>query len=211
MTFAKQLGLGAAALALAFATFSAMHFLIRTDGFFEKPDRSRAYLNFIRLDPADDQVQTKDRRLPEPPPPPDETPETPDFSADLDSVSPNLGMNMPTIAVPVNDGGGPWLGALQTGQGLEGFDTDVIPVVRVPPTYPRRAKQAGIEGYVTMVVTIRPDGTVSNASVMEAEPPRLFDEAALAAMRRWKFRPKIVDGTPVAQRARQTIEFTLGT
>ena len=84
------------------------------------------------------------------------------------------------------------------------------PVCRVPPTYPRRAKQAGIEGYVTMVVTIRPDGTVSNASVMEAEPPRLFDEAALAAMRRWKFRPKIVDGTPVAQRARQTIEFTLG-
>ena len=210
MTAAKQLGLGALALVLAFATFSAMHFLIRTDGFFEKPDRSRTYLSFIRLDPQDDQVQTKDRRLPEPPPPPDETPETPDFSADLDAVNPNLGMNMPTIAVPVNDGGGPWLGALQTGQGLEGFDTDVIPVVRVPPTYPRRAKQAGIEGHVTMVVTIRPDGTVSNASVMEADPPRLFDEAALAAMRRWKFRPKIVDGTPVAQRARQTIEFTLG-
>lgn len=210
MTAAKQLGLGALALVLAFATFTAMHFLIRTDGFFEKPDRSRTYLNFIRLDPQDDQVQTKDRRLPEPPPPPDETPETPDFSADLDAVNPNLGMNMPTIAVPVNDGGGPWLGALQAGQGLEGFDTDVIPVVRVPPTYPRRAKQAGIEGHVTMVVTIRPDGTVSNASVMEADPPRLFDEAALAAMRRWKFRPKIVDGTPVAQRARQTIEFTLG-
>ena len=210
MTFAKQLGLGAVACALALATFAAMHFLIRTDGIFEEPNRSRTYLNFIRLDPADEQVNTKDRRLPEPPPPPDETPETPDFSAELDSVNPKLGMNMPTIAVPVSDGGGPWLGALQTGQGLEGFDTDVIPVVRVPPTYPRRAKQAGIEGFVTMVVTIRPDGTVSNASVMEADPPRLFDEAALAAMRRWKFRPKIVDGTPVAQRARQTIEFTLG-
>ncbi len=210
MTFAKQFGLGAVACALALATFAAMHFLIRTDGIFEEPNRSRTYLNFIRLDPADEQVNTKDRRLPEPPPPPDETPETPDFSAELDSVNPNLGMNMPSIAVPVSDGGGPWLGALQTGQGLEGFDTDVIPVVRVPPTYPRRAKQAGIEGFVTMVVTIRPDGTVSNASVMEADPPRLFDEAALAAMRRWKFRPKIVDGTPVAQRARQTIEFTLG-
>lgn len=209
MILVKQFGLGAGALALALVTFFCMHLLIRTDGFFEKPDRSRTYLNFIRLDPTDDQVRTKDRRLPEPPPPPDEAPETPDFSAELDTVNANLGMNMPTIAVPVSDGGGPWLGALQAGQGLEGFDTDVIPVVRVPPNYPRRAKQAGIEGFVTMEVTIRPDGTVSNAKVLEADPPRLFDEAALAAMRRWKFRPKIVDGTPVAQRARQTIEFTL--
>jgi len=44
---------------------------------------------------------------------------------------------------------------------------------------------------------------------MESDPPRLFDEAALRAIERWKFRPKIVDGTPVEQRAKQTIEFTL--
>ncbi|MYF51747.1 MAG: energy transducer TonB, partial [Gammaproteobacteria bacterium] len=50
---------------------------------------------------------------------------------------------------------------------------------------------------------------VSDVKVMESDPPRLFDEAALAAMQRWKFRPKIVDGTPVAQRAKQTIEFVL--
>ena len=34
---------------------------------------------------------------------------------------------------------------------------------------------------------------------MESDPPRLFDEAALRAIERWKFRPKIVDGTPVEQ------------
>ena len=109
----------------------------------------------------------------------------------------------------MGDGGGPYLGTLQAGQGLAGFDTDVIPVVRVAPSYPNRAKQARIQGYVTMEVTIRPDGTVADAKVMESDPPRLFDDAALTAMRRWKFRPKIVDGTPVSQRAKQTIEFTL--
>ena len=61
-----------------------------------------------------------------------------------------------------------------------------------------------------MAVTIQPDGTVFNVSVIESNPKRLFDKAAIAAMKRWKFRPKIVDGNPVAQRARQTIEFKLG-
>ena len=117
---------------------------------------------------------------------------------------------MPTIGVPMNDGSGPYLGSLQSGQGLAGFDTDVIPVVQIPPTYPRRAKQARIEGFVTMEVLIRPDGTVSGAKVIESDPPRLFDDAAIDAMQRWKFRPKIVDGTPVSQRAKQTIEFVLG-
>ena len=41
-------------------------------------------------------------------------------------------------------------------EGLSGFDTDVIPVVRVQAAYPRRAKQAGIEGSVTMEVLIKP-------------------------------------------------------
>jgi protein TonB len=120
-----------------------------------------------------------------------------------------LSMNLPTIGIPINSGDGPYLGSLLQGNGLAGFDTDVIPVVRVQPAYPRRAKQAGIEGYVTMEVLIRADGTVTRAKVMESDPPRLFDEAALRAIERWKFRPKIVDGTPVEQRAKQTIEFTL--
>lgn len=61
-----------------------------------------------------------------------------------------------------------------------------------------------------MAVTIRPDGTVFNVSVIESNPKRLFDKAAMDAMKRWKFRPKVVDGNPVEQRAKQTIEFKLG-
>ncbi len=209
MIAAKQFALLGAAVLAALSLFWFMNVLVRNDGIFEKPDRSHAYLNFVRIDPADDDVQTKDRRIPEPPPPPEEAPETPDFSAEMDTVNANLNMNMPTIGIPVGDGKGPYLGTLTAGQGLAGFDTDVIPVVRVAPAYPRRAKQARIQGWVTMEVLIRPDGTVSNAKVMESDPPRLFDDAAITAMQRWKFRPKMVDGSPVAQRAKQTIEFKL--
>lgn len=209
MTAGKQLSVLLVAVAATLSLFWFMNVLISNDAIFEKPDRNRAYLDFVRVDPADDDVNTKDRRIPEPPPPPEEAPETPEFSNQLDSVSADLSMNMPSIGLPINDGSGPYLGTLTAGQGLAGFDTDVIPVVRVPPTYPRRAKQARIEGWVTMEVLIRPDGTVSGAKVMESDPPRLFDDAAMTAMERWKFRPKMVDGNPVAQRAKQTIEFKL--
>ena len=209
MTTVKKAGTGAFAIALTLFMFSIMQALVSNDGIFKKPNREASYLNFIRLNNQESELNTKDRRLPEPPPPPEEAPETPEFSAQIESVSANLSMNLPTIGIPINSGEGPYLGALAQGNGLAGFDTDVIPVVRVQPAYPRRAKQAGIEGYVTMEVLIRADGTVTRARVMESDPPRLFDEAALRAIERWKFRPKIVDGTPVEQRAKQTIEFTL--
>ena len=209
MTLVKKAGTGVLAVILTLLMFSIMQALIKNDGIFEKPNRESSYLNFIRLNTQEAELNKKDRRLPEPPPPPEEAPETPEFSAQIDSISANLSMDLPTIGIPINSGDGPYLGALVQGGGLAGFDTDVIPVVRVQPAYPRRAKQAGIEGFVTMEVLIRADGTVTRARVMESDPPRLFDEAALRAIERWKFRPKIVDGTPVEQRAKQTIEFTL--
>ena len=209
-TFAKPLMSMMTALAVTLVLFWLMNLMIRNDEILEKLDSKRSYLNFIRIDPEQNSVQTKHRKIKEPPPPPESPPETPDFKAQIVNITTDLSMNMPTIGVPMNDGSGPYLGSLQSGQGLAGFDTDVIPVVQIPPTYPRRAKQARIEGFVTMEVLIRPDGTVSGAKVIESDPPRLFDDAAIDAMQRWKFRPKIVDGTPVSQRAKQTIEFVLG-
>ncbi len=198
----------ALACAIGLSLFVLMQVMIRADAILEKPDGDRAYLNFVRVDQSEE-TRTKERKLNEPPPP-EAPPETPQLSTDMANVNPNLAMNMPTIGIPINSGEGPYLGALQQGNGLAGFDTDVIPVVRTSPVYPRGAKQAHIEGAVTLAVTIRPDGTVADAQVLESDPPRLFDDAALDAIKRWKFRPKIVDGNPVAQRARQTIEFKLG-
>jgi periplasmic protein TonB len=88
-------------------------------------------------------------------------------------------------------------------------ESDVIAMLRIPPSYPRPAKLARIQGYVTMEVGISPEGTVTEVSVVDTAPPRMFDVAAMDAMKRWKFRPKIVNGIAVSQRAHQTIEFKI--
>ena len=122
----RQSLFGFIALGLALSLFAVMNVLISNDLNYDKPDRSRAYLNFIRIDPADTITNTKDRRIPEPPLPQD-MPETPDFSAAMDPINSSLSMSMPSIGVPINSGDGPYLGTLQKGSGLAGFDTDVIP------------------------------------------------------------------------------------
>ncbi len=154
-----------AAIVFGLLIFAAMQLMVATDGMFEKPDRNQTYLNFVRVDTSSQDVATKDRRLPDPPPPPETPPPaTPDnaLSNSFDSATASLSMNMPNIGMGINQGEGPALGTMQVGNGMAGFDTDVIPMVRVPPAYPQRAKQAKLEGYVTMAVTIRPDGTVAD-------------------------------------------------
>ena len=208
---AKHLGALGAAAVFSLLVFIAMQLMIANDGLFEKPDSDRTYLDFVRVDRNLQETQTKDRRIPDPPKPP-ENPPPPEAQADFqkNTQTKNLNMDMPNISTSLSGGDGPSLGGLTGGGGgMSGFDTDVIPIVRQAPKYPQRAMQARLEGYVILDVTIAPDGSVTEASVMESNPPRIFDQAAINAVKRWKFRPKIVDGQPQSQRAKQRLEFTL--
>lgn len=67
------------------------------------------------------------------------------------------------------------------------------PVVRAlstpPPDYPSAALRDGRSGQVLVEFTVNTDGSVSNPRVVRAEPARVFDRAALAAVRRWRFQP----------------------
>lgn len=87
------------------------------------------------------------------------------------------------------------------------IETDVVPIYRLKPKYPPRAMRAGIEGVVTLEFTITEDGTVIDPVVVAANPPKLFDKAVLRAIKKWKFKPKIVNGKPVSRRARQDFNF----
>ena len=201
------------AIVIALCLFLFMLLMIRPDDSLFQQSGDQAALNFIRVKPNDLNAKTKDRRLPDEPPPAEPPPPTPELNvaqgATPQTASP-LAMNLPSLNLPMNQGNGPFIGAPgAAGGGIAAFDSDVIPVVQIAPNYPRRAKLAKLQGSVTLAVTIRPDGSVADAEVIEAEPKKIFDEAAVTAMLRWKFRPKIVDGQPQAQRARQTIEFTL--
>ncbi len=93
--------------------------------------------------------------------------------------------------------------------GDPGLEDEVIPLFKLTPEYPRKAARAGKEGWVKLEFTITRQGRVADAAVVEARPRRLFNRAALRAIRKWRFKPRITGGKPVARRATQIIEFTL--
>ncbi len=86
---------------------------------------------------------------------------------------------------------------------------ETVPLVQVPPSYPRRAERLQIEGFVMIEFTITPDGSVIEPVVIESEPPNVFDKAALQAIIQWKFEPRMENGQAVKSQARQRIEFGL--
>lgn len=91
----------------------------------------------------------------------------------------------------------------------KGASTGVIELGCPKPSYPMRAMSRHIEGWVKVELTISTAGTVTNATVLSSEPAGIFDEAALAATRKCKFKPKIVDGAAVPQRAVKKSTFKL--
>lgn len=78
----------------------------------------------------------------------------------------------------------------------------------VVPEYPQRALEDGIEGWVDVSFALTPAGDVTNVKVEGATPRNLFDRAALAAVRKWKFEPRAPDAA-FAQRMRTRVEFKL--
>ncbi|MEQ1636241.1 MAG: energy transducer TonB [Methylococcales bacterium] len=90
-----------------------------------------------------------------------------------------------------------------------GVSSGVVALERVQPKYPSRALNRHIEGKVTLEFTISPSGSVIDPKVKQAEPEDIFDDAALDAIRKWKFKQKIVNGISVEQRATQTLHFKL--
>jgi TonB family protein len=78
----------------------------------------------------------------------------------------------------------------------------------VKPVYPPIALAAGVQGIVAVEVRIEPDGTVGTATVVRSIP--LLDQAALDAVKQWRFKPTLLNGQPVAVVMTVTINFTLG-
>jgi protein TonB len=81
--------------------------------------------------------------------------------------------------------------------GTGGADRDAVPLVRIEPDYPMQARQRGQEGWVVLAFTISTAGTVKDVEVVASEPGTVFDRAAIQAVRKWKYNPKVVGGKPV--------------
>lgn len=90
------------------------------------------------------------------------------------------------------------------------MSAEALPLVQVSPHYPIEASQNGKEGYVVVGFDITAEGTVSNVRVLDANPKRVFDKAALSAVQNWKYKPKFDAGKAVPQLNQQVqLDFKL--
>ena len=78
----------------------------------------------------------------------------------------------------------------------------------VAPAYPEIARQARVQGVVTLEAIIGLDGRVAQARVLRSSQP-LLDQAALDALRAWEYTPTLLNGQPTAVIMTVTVQFRL--
>lgn len=119
--------------------------------------------------------------------------------------------------------------------GLEGFDPDSLaggveellgeqgavvmteetvdkpprPIRQLPPEYPRTARARNVQGGVTLALLVDEAGRVADAQILQSDPPGVFDQAALAAVRTWQFEPAVYQGQPVRLRMQLVMPLRL--
>ena len=79
----------------------------------------------------------------------------------------------------------------------------------IAPMYPPALLQRQVEGWVEVLITVNEMGRVSDIEVLANKPNRAFNNAALKAVRKWTFHPKMVDGKAVSFKVRQKVEFNI--
>jgi protein TonB len=77
----------------------------------------------------------------------------------------------------------------------------------VKPQYPPQARQARIEGTVVLLAVIGKDGSVRDVQVKSGSP--LLAQAAIEAVKQWRYKPYLLNGQPVEVDTQITINFTL--
>jgi protein TonB len=109
-------------------------------------------------------------------------------------------------------------GTQDTGIGHEIRDEILIPAVggvtipelieQIQPVYPETSRKLGQEGAVVLEAIIASSGTVHEVRIASSRGP-LLDEAAMAAVRQWRYRPATLHGRAVAVRLTVVVRFGL--
>ncbi|MCV6587457.1 MAG: TonB family protein [Marinobacterium sp.] len=201
------------AVALSLTLFLGLYQLAGLGRAQQKTAEPNPQFDFLQVR-RDTSAELLERSRPEPPP---ETqtepmPDMPSFQTDSPQPidAPQLEVEMPHIELGLKLDVKPSLAGLQA-PAMPTVDRSAIPLVRVPPRYPRRAIRRGLEGAVTVEFTVNPDGTVKPGSikVIKSDPPGVFDKAVKKSILRWRFKSRTRHGQPVEFRAQQTLEFKL--
>lgn len=81
-----------------------------------------------------------------------------------------------------------------------------VPVRTVPPTYPSELRREGVSGVVMVKCQIDTQGNVTGTEVEKSSNPA-FEQPAVDAVKRWKFKPAKQDGVPVVIKVSIPIKF----
>ena len=184
---------------ITFGLFFGMQWLIAT-GDIELDDQGKR----IRVEMGQVRAVEEVRQIERKPDIPDEVEAAPDMSIDMSASVDNVGGGVEIGAAamevaPISTGGG----------GFSATDGEYLPIVRVPPQYPARASENGVEGYVIVVFTVTAEGTTKDVLATESSH-KMFERAAVKAAEKYKYKPRVIDGEPIeSPGVRVRIEFQL--
>ena len=88
-------------------------------------------------------------------------------------------------------------------------NNNLMPLIKIAPNYPRKALIAKIEGWVKVEFTVDKQGAIINPSVVNAKPAGIFEDEALKAISKYRYKPKYINFQAVEQTGTETIEFKL--
>jgi protein TonB len=80
-------------------------------------------------------------------------------------------------------------------------------IYQVKPVYPPLARQARVQGVVVLEAVISKEGTIESLRTASGHP--LLSQAALDAVKQWRYKPTLLSGEPVAVVTTVTVTFTL--
>lgn len=125
-------------------------------------------------------------------------PVTPDQAPTLEKSEPDLDIRINPDISPI---------AGYTPQRRKGLpqitDQQLMRIFGQPGQYPNRAIQRGIEGYVIVGFSVDQAGQVFDAFVIESAPEGIFERSALKAIKKFKYRAKMVNGKAVSTDGQQ--------
>lgn len=175
--------------AVTLGLFFLMQSLIKSGGSVLTEPVQGSVLDFVRVK-QEERVQKKDRKPKRPPKPQAQPPQ----------------MAPPQMDPPSSAGEGSGVDfsadvsadiSLDGGLALASGDGEYLPIVKVAAVYPRRALSRGIEGFVIVEFTVTKQGSVRDPQVVEATPPDIFDQAAIDAALKFKYKPRVVNGEAI--------------
>jgi len=188
---------------ISFSLFIFMASLINNQVSLPKEIEENSYFDLV-MSQQDESFQSKHRQKPKPPEPKPQVSAVPNLSVKPVMQPPGVRASLDMPAMELSSS----VSAMSINMpGIESAlaplahvgETMAMPLYRVEPRYPAKALRLGKQGYVVLAFDINEAGQVVNIQILEAKPKRLFERDAKRALKKWKYKPTMVNGKAVPQ------------